>query len=465
MNCNNYKYFFLIGFLFLMACQQQNSSTSTKSDAVVKEQQAPGELPSWAINANIYEVNIRQFTPEGTFNAFTKHLPRLKKMGVDILWLMPIYPISETKRKGTLGSYYAISDYKNVNPEFGTMADFDAMVTAIHAAGMHIILDWVPNHTGWDHAWITEHPEWYTKNDKGEIIDPSNPETGDSWGWTDVADLNYDQKDLWQAMIADKLFWVNEHNIDGFRDDVAKEVPDAFWEEVGKALRATGKALFMLAEAEHPPHRNSGVFHMSYAWGGHHLLNQIAKGEKSVKDIDAWFEEDKKFNKGFSMHFTSNHDENSWNGTVFERMGEAHQTLAALAFTFDGMPLLYGGQEEPMKKRLKFFEKDDIGFTQYAYANFYTRLLALKHDNKALWNGKHGGQLEKILDHPDVYMFKREKDGDSVIGIFNLSKERQSITLPVDVKKKDAMTGQEVNWKKDTALGLEPWQYYVLSSK
>ncbi len=421
-------------------------------------------MPVWAKNANIYEVNIRQFTSEGTFAAFAEHLPRLKKMGVDILWFMPMYPISKTKRKGTLGSYYAVSDYKAVNPEFGTMQDFDDLVSAIHAQGMYIILDWVPNHTGWDHAWIKEHPEWYTQDENGNIIDPTDPSTGESWGWTDVADLNHDNMEMRAEMIKDKLFWINEHDIDGYREDVAHNVPDSFWDAFNAACSEVDKELFMLAEAEHPYHRNSGHFQMSYAWAAHHLLNSIAKGEKSVADLDAWAEEDKKFTKGMGMQFTSNHDENSWNGTVFERMGEAHLTLAALAFTYDGMPLLYGGQEEPMQKRLEFFEKDDIGFKDYAYADFYSRLLQLKHDNQALWNGGYGGKLKKLLDHPDVYVFEREKNGDKVIGVFNLSEKRQSITIPQKLTGKDVMTGQQVNWQDQTALGLEPWQYYLLSS-
>ena len=457
-------YFFLLALLLigLSACETKTtqdkklSQTSTNVDKY--------GIPSWAKNANIYEVNVRQFTPEGTFSAFAKHLPRLKKMGVDILWFMPIYPISETKRKGTLGSYYAVSDYKAVNPEFGTMQDFDALVKAIHNQGMYIILDWVPNHTGWDHPWVKEHPEWYTQDENGNIIDPTDPNTGESWGWTDVADLNHDNMEMRAEMIKDKLFWIKERNIDGFREDVAHNVPDSFWDAFTAACSDINRDLFMLAEAEHPYHRNSGSFQMSYAWGAHHLLNQIAKGEKSVADLDAWAEADKKFKKGISMHFTSNHDENSWNGTVFERMGEAHLTLAALAFSFDGMPLLYGGQEEPIRKRLEFFEKDDIGFKEYAYADFYTRLLKLKHENQALWNGDYGGKLKKLLDHPNVYVFEREKNGDRVVGVFNLSDKKQSITIPKKITGTDVMTHQQVNWNEETALGLESWQYYLISS-
>ena len=452
-------------FLLFTACKEANQQTTEPKETKV-EKKDPRALPEWAKSATIYEVNLRQFTPEGTFIAFSKHLPRLKELGVDILWFMPIYPISKAKRKGRLGSYYAVADYKATNPEFGTIEDFDNMVKQIKELGMHIILDWVPNHTGWDHAWITDHPDWYTQNAEGEIIDPIDPGTGESWGWTDVADLNYDNMDMRNEMISDKMFWINEHGIDGFREDVAHNVPDSFWDAVAEAVYATDRDIFMLAEAEVPAHRNSRNFHMGYGWSAHHLLNEIAHGEKSVSDIDAWFVEDRKnFAEGIAMHFTSNHDENTWAGTVFERMGDAHLALAALTFTFDGMPLIYGGQEEPMKKRLKFFEKDDIGFSQYAYTDFYKKLNDLKESNQALWNGEYGGTLTKLIDHPQVYVFEREKNGDTVSCIFNLSDKRQSITLPKAISAKDIMSGQQINWKTETALGLEPWQYYILSSQ
>ena len=352
----------------------------------------------WAKNANIYEVNIRQYTQEGTFAAFEKHLPRLKNMGVKILWLMPIQEISTTKRKGTLGSYYSISDYKQTNPEFGTMQDFDNLIQAAHALEMKIILDWVPNHTGWDHPWIHSHPDYYTQDSEGNIVDPINPETGESWGWTDVADLNYENPAMRKAQIEAMEFWIKDHSVDGFRCDVAHGVPVEFWTEVREALVKVDSNLFMLAEAEVPALRNNRDFEMDYGWGFHHLMNEIAKGEKNVNEIDRWFEENsKKYQHGYHMHFTSNHDENSWAGTVMERMGDGHLTFAVLASTIDGMPLIYSGQEEPLDRRLEFFEKDDIGFEEYKYESFYTKLLELKNDNRAIWNGVYGGNPAKLI--------------------------------------------------------------------
>ncbi len=467
-----YKLLLIITFLLaLTSCQQatQKGTELTESLQPATEQVQTDKfgLPTWATSANIYEVNLRQYTKEGTFRAFMEHLPRLKEMGIDILWFMPIFPISEKNRKGSLGSYYAVSDYKAVNPEHGTMADFDAMVAAIHAQGMHLILDWVPNHTGWDHSWITAHKDWYTQDKNGNVIDPIDPGTGKSWGWTDVADLNYDNTAMRKEMISDMAYWVREKKIDGFRMDVAHNVPDDFWEAARDALYGLGRPIFMLAEAEMENHLNSRAFHANYGWSMHHLFNEIAKGEKPASHIDALLAADKKkMQHGFHIYFTSNHDENTWAGTVMDRMGAAHKPFAVLAATLGGMPLIYGGQEEPLKHRLEFFEKDDIGFGEYAYADFYKRLISLKHNNRALWNGKHGGALEKILeDNEQVYAFAREKDKDKVTCIFNLSGKPTSVTLETDIIGNDAMTDQQIKWKAQTAVALEPWQYYVISSK
>jgi len=471
----------LLSFILLINdCKSDKKEVSTTPVIVQKSDEF--KLPEWAKDAAIYEINTRQFSPGGDLQGIKNLLPRLEKMGVDILWLMPVHPISELKRKATgdvlvkditdpeerkkyYGSPYAVADYRKVNPDFGTMQDFKNLVSAVHDRGMKIIIDWVPNHTGWDNPWITAHPEWYTKNAKGEITDPINPDTGESWGWTDVADLDYSNTDMRKAMIASMDFWVSDVGIDGFRVDVAHGIEQSFWDELTPVLMESNPEVFMLAESEVPSHRNDETYHTTYGWSFHHLINEIAQGKKSAADIDKWYAEDRaKFTKGFHMHFTSNHDENTWAGTVFDRLGDAHKSLAALTATFDGMPLLYSGQEEPMKKRLPFFTKEYIGFKDYAYADFYKILFDLKEKNSALWNGAYGSPLTKISDHDEIYAFKRNKGKDTVIGIFNLSDQRQSFTLSEDMQLTDVFTNQKVDWKKDTALGLEPWQFYVLSS-
>ncbi len=465
--------------MVIASCADQNGDSKQSADDVQHE----FKLPEWAKSASIYEVNTRQMTDEGTFQALETHLERISEMGIDILWLMPIHPISEKNRKAKgdlnvediedpeerkkyLGSPYSVADYKAVNPEYGTMDDFKSLLAKTHELGMKLIIDWVPNHTGWDNPWITEHPEWYTQDSLGNIIDPIDYNTGESWGWTDVADLNYDNKEMRAEMIATMKFWLDEIGIDGFRVDVAHGIPQDFWDEATPELVKSNPEIFLLAESAVPSNLNNKTFHADYGWGLHHILNEIAHGEKNATDIDKWFAEDTvTYTEGIHMHFTSNHDENTWAGTVFDRMGEAHKALAVLAATFDGMPLLYSGMEEPMRKRLAFFTKDTIGFKDYAYADFYTRLFTLKDRNKAIWNGKYGGPLEKMTDDKYVYAFSREKDGDQLIVVINLSNESQSFELPSDVKMQDIFADAEVNWSASDKLELAPWQYYVLSNK
>ena len=448
------------------SCKQEPKAASASAPAALEPSTA---APDWADGANIYEVNIRQYTPEGSIKAFAGHLPRLQKMGVDILWLMPVFPVSEERRKGTLGSYYAVSDFRQINPEFGTMEDFRAMLDEAHRLGLRVILDWVPNHTGWGHTWLKEYPEFYTQNKAGEVVDPIDPKTGKSWGWTDVADLNYNNADMRKAMIGDMLFWINEIGIDGFRCDVAGEVPDDFWKDASAQLRQAKSDIFMLAEAEYPPHRNDEHFAMSYGWSFHHLMNNIAKGEKNASDVALWLAEDRaQFSKGYHMQFITNHDENSWNGTEFERMGEAVKTMAVLAFTFDGMPLIYSGQEAGLNKRLEFFEKDTILWDNLpAYEPFYRSLLDLKHRNKALWNGAAGGEPTIIPagDPKKVLVYLREKGEQRVVVILNLSPEPQDIVLEdkrLVGSYSNIFANSSTTITPGMSLKLNAWDYLVL---
>ena len=480
---------FLLAILILASCKT-GSKTTEQEVKIVKP-----NVPEWHKNATIYEVNLRHYTPEGTFKAFEEHLPRLKDMGIDILWLMPIHEISKTKRKGELGSPYAVNDYYGVNPDFGTMNDFESLLKAIHNEGMYCIIDWVPNHTGWDNPWITEHPDWYTKNKDGEITDPLNPGTGESWGWTDVADLNYDIPEMRLGMIDAMRFWIEDIGIDGFRVDVAHSVPADFWNQCSDSLYAV-KPIFMLAEAEVPEFVNSGDFVMDYAWEMHHLLNDIAKSQnatsnstqklvqgnlvegeagtvhvKNAKDIDALLEKyNQRYDKGYKMHFTSNHDENAWAGTEFERMGDAHLTFAVLTATFDGMPLVYTGQESAMDKQLEFFTKDEIPWGDFKYHDFYKTLFKLKHRNQALWNGAFGGKLKKIVTSDDkkIYAFSREKNGDKVVVILNLSSSTINFTLNSGNfvgNYNNVFNSDEIALTENMTMEMKPWEYLVLEGK
>ncbi|MCB0655267.1 MAG: alpha-glucosidase C-terminal domain-containing protein [Saprospiraceae bacterium] len=450
--------------VFLGACKQNPLTEATGIDQTISYPR----VPDWAEKAVIYEVNMRQYTPEGTFRAFMHHLPRLKEMGVDILWLMPIHPISIKNRKEGLGSYYSVADYKGINPEFGEMADFDAMVAEVHRLGMHVIIDWVPNHTGWDHVWIAEHPDWYTQDSLGNIIDPINPETGESWGWTDVADLNYDNPDMRLEMISDMLFWINKHAVDGFRCDASHSVPLDFWVQCRDSIYKH-QPLFMLAESARPEERNNGTFVMTYAWPFHHMMNEIAQGHRSINAIDTLLAQSREeFTQGYGMYFTSNHDENTWAGTEFERMGDAAKMMAVLSFTIDGMPLIYSGQEEPLLKRLRFFEKDTIPFGQFENEDFYQRLIAMKHQMSPLRTLVVGNSIaDHINQSASVYAFERSADGEKIIVLLNGSAQAAEAVLDRSYEGVyDLFNSTDpVRLEAGKAIPLEPWGYKIFTSK
>lgn len=415
--------------------------------------------PSFSYDATIYEVNIRQFTPKGTFTAFEQELPRLQKMGIKILWLMPINPIGEKNRKGSLGSYYSVRDYLKVNPEFGTNEDFRNLVKTIHEMGMYVIIDWVANHTSWDNPLIMEHPEWYKQDSAGNIIPPVAD-------WSDVAALDYTQPGLEKYMTNALAYWVKEFDIDGYRCDVAGMIPVRFWNHAVPEIKKI-KPLFMLAEWE-TPEMHDTAFDATYSWDFYHLMNQIAKGEKSLSYIDTLLKKEKKTYPphAFRMRFTSNHDENTWNGTEFERMGDASEAFAVLTFTFPGIPLIYTGQEAAMNKRLSFFDKDTVPWLDYQLEQFYTTLINLKLNNVVLNAGETGGSFQRVYSSRDtaVYAFIRQNTENKILVVLNLSPEEQEFEL----KGKD-FTGEYLEFfaqenqvlEKGTRLTLRPWGFRV----
>ena len=372
--------------------------------------------PEWTYNSVVYEVNIRQFSPEGTFKGVEAQLPRLKDLGVDVLWLMPMYEIGTEGRKGTLGSYYAISDYKKVNPEFGTMEDFEQLLKAAHAMGFKVILDWVANQTAPDNVWMSTKPaDFYERDAEGNAIW--------EYDWTDTRSLNYENKEVWAAQDDAMRFWL-EKGVDGFRCDAAGEVPADFWKGILPKLNADYPDIYLLAEAERDNLANPlETFDANYAWELHHLLNGLAQGSKTVDDLKAYVARDAaRFPKeAFRLTFTSNHDENSWAGTEFEREGKAADACAVLCFTLPGsQPLIYTGQEIGLDRRLAFFEKDPItDWSANEYTTFWKALVNLKHDNPALAAGERGGELSWIDAPEGVVAFKRELGAHSVIVLAN----------------------------------------------
>lgn len=459
MTSKNKLFTLLIATFLLFGCgnskkhDQENDNSKNNTANSFKRKALESTKKS-----TIYEVNIRQYTPEGTFKAFEKHLPRLKKMGIDILWLMPIHPIGEKNRKGSLGSYYSVKDYKGINPSFGTKEDFKALVKKIHDQDMLVIIDWVANHTAWDHPWIKEHPGWYTKDSTGKIIAPI-PD------WTDVADLDYSNKAMRKEMIEALKYWVKEFNIDGYRCDVAGMVPTKFWNTVRLELEKI-KPVFMLAEAEQPD-LHDVAFDACYAWNLHHIMNEIAKGKKNANDLKKYFpKQEKKFGKDvYQMAFTTNHDENSWNGTVFERMPNSYKTFAVLTFVVPSMPLIYSGQEAGLNERLAFFEKDTIQWKKHEMEKLYTKLIKLKKENPALWNGSYGGDMKilKTTVPAKVFAFLREKKDNKILAVFNFSAENTNVDIKDSLEEKqfiDYFSGEQVN--VDKTMNLGGWEYRVL---
>lgn len=474
----------MAGLLLLNSCKEA-AKEETVFDS--KEQQAilPPVSEEMMESAVIYEANIRQYSPKGDFASFTQDIPKLKELGVGIIWLMPIHPISEVKRKATadlsiediedpkerekyLGSYYAIADYTGINEEFGDEADFRELVETAHNNGMYVILDWVANHTGWDHHWLEEHPEYFTHDDSGTIIDPIDPGTGESWGWTDVADLNYDNKDLWDAMTAEMRYWIEEFDVDGFRADVAGEVPTEFWEQAVSSIEQEVKPLFMLAESEKKSLFYE-AFDMGYNWEGHHLKNQLAQGEIDVlvwdqymEKIDTTYQED-----DFLMNFVTNHDENSWAGTVTERMGDAAETILAMSYTIPGMPLIYSGQEYDLDHQLKFFEKDSIPKTKATMWPLLVELGKLKNSSKALHGGKQAASYTRLSTSDDarIMAFEREKDGELLIFLANMSQEPTSFSVEAEGSFTDYMSSESLELTPENRLEFNSWEFKILMNK
>ncbi|UBB89317.1 alpha-glucosidase C-terminal domain-containing protein [Candidatus Kaistella beijingensis] len=417
--------------------------------------------PEWSKNATIYEVNLRQYTNEGTFKSFESHLQRLKKMGVDIIWLMPIHPIGEKNRKGGLGSYYSVKDFRGINPEFGTMQDFKNLVNKIHSMGMYVIIDWVGNHSAWDNPLATTHPHWYTKTRSG------NFQPTPWYDWDDVIDFDYDNPDFRKYMTESLKFWVKEANIDGYRADVAGFIPVDFWENARAELDQI-KPVFMLAEWESRDLYKKS-FDMTYSWTLFDKLKDATTQNKGIAGLVEYLSHDVNSvpKNAYRMVFTDNHDMNSWNGTPQKNFGDGLKTSIVFTGVVNGMQLCYSGQEAGLNRSLKFFDKDPIEWKDHENEVLFSKLFHLKHENQALWNGKYGGEMIRVVnDHQDrVVSFYREKNQDAVLPIFNFSDKTVEVNLDTQYfqgKYRELFTDKNFDIKEKTMLNLEPWSYLVL---
>ena len=423
--------------------------------------------PEWSYGAVLYEMNVRQLTPEGTLRAAAARLEFLRDLGVNAVWLMPIYPIGEKNRKGTLGSYYSIRDYCAVNPELGTMDDFDDFVAEAHRLGMKVLMDWVANHTSRDARWIAGKPaSWYERDASGE---PAVP-----WDWTDTAKLDYANRDVWEAQAAAMEFWIARHAVDGFRCDMAMLVPIGFWQYAAARLRRVKPDLFLLAEAEQRNLFDDGVFDACYGWEMHHLLNDVAQQRVRVTALRDWLRADRGRYPRSAMRlaFTSNHDENSWNGSEFARMGAARGIMAAFTFVVPGgLPLIYTGQEVGYDHSFAFFDRDPIPAESYranAYTEFYRRLTELRHANPALAAGGRGGDMVEISNNAEdcLMTFVREIPGNQVVAVMNLSPyaiETDYYTGIYAGMYTDALTGRPSELRGHVVEPMGPWSYRILT--
>ena len=412
----------------------------------------------------IYEVNIRQYTPEGTFKAFEKHLPHLKDLGVDILWLMPIHPIGEKNRKGSLGSYYAVKDYYGVNPEFGTMEDFKYLVREIHEMGMFVILDWVANHSAWDNPLTEQHPEWYTKSIGGDF----RPTPW--YDWDDIIDFDYSKPGLRKYMTKAIKYWVDEADVDGYRCDVAGFVPIEFWENVRLELESI-KPVFMLAEWESRD-LHKKAFDMTYAWSLWFALENLYQQKRGLAGLLEYLAHDVSTfpDNAYRMTFTENHDKNSWEGNQYANYGDGLHAAMVLCCTINGMPLVYSGQEAGLNRSLKFFEKDEIEWKNHENFDIYKKLFQLKKRNRALWNGKWGGEMILIKNnHPEIVIsFYRESEGDKVMCIINFSDKELDVdldTTSVTGSYSELFNENTVSIKQQTTFHLVPWGHRVLTNR
>ena len=438
--------------VFSYSCQTKTPSDTTKEIVT--------SHPAWIMQGNIYEVNVRQYTEEGTLNAFAKHLDRLKEMGVETVWFMPVNPISKVDRKGSLGSYYAVSDYTALNPEFGTIADFKQIVQSIHNKGMKVIIDWVPNHTGADNRWLTEQPDFFVKDSSGKAAMAVD--------WADTRQLNYKNPVLQDSMIAAMKYWVSNTDIDGFRCDVAWNVPASFWRKCIPQLKEM-KSIFMLAEGDSSYLPQSG-FDAVYPWHMFKMMEKIAKEERPAFGLDSiQHENEQMYPAGtIQMYFTSNHDENSWNHADYGTFpGAVHEPFAVFTQTMaNSVPLIYGGQEEPVLRALKFFDKDPIAFNKLQRSAFYKTLLDLRKRNAAL-SADASFTKVSVGDDKAVYAFVREKGEKKVFVILNLSPNEQSIII-----KDKNLLGTAYNVfmgtkepLSSTSWNIQPWGYAVYEYK
>lgn len=416
----------------------------------------------WARNAVIYEVFLRSFSKEGTIKAFERRVPELKELGVTVLSLMPIHPVGELNRKGTRGSPYAIQDYYEIDPDYGTMDDFRSLVKTAHENGMRIILELVAKHTAWDSKILMEHPEWFTKDEKGNIVSPHAD-------WTDVADLNYENHELRKYMIEMMKYWVRDVGVDGFRCSASELVPTNFWEIVRRELDKI-RPVMMISEGTLPEY-HLVAFDLTASWNLYAALGKVVHGQASVKVFDDILKyEGYQFPRGsLRMRFSSNHEKVSWEAPAPEQYGiDEAKAVAVLIFVYPGVPMIYNGEEVGNNRRLDLYEKVDIDWRMNSdYREFYRKLCFLRREHGALTEGEYIPLPNS--DAQKVYSFARRKAGDVVVALLNLSDTPREVESPIPTDGGsvfvDFFSKETLRVKEGRArIQMKPWAYKVFTS-
>lgn len=424
--------------------------------------QVKHSTPAWASNASIYQVNVRQFSPQGTFEAVSLQLERIKRLGVTIIWLMPIHEIGKLNRKGSLGSPYAVKDFYSINPEFGDATSLRLLIERAHSLNLKVILDWVPNHSAWDNVLVSQHPHWYARDYKGDFR-PSP-----WWDWDDIIEFDYAQADLRTYMIDAMSYWLEQFDVDGFRCDVAGYVPNDFWRQAREALDLI-KPVFMLAEWEDRD-LHEYAFDMTYAWSWNEVLHDIVHKRSSLDKLRKYYSWNERAwpKEAFRMTFVSNHDENAWEGTPDEKFGDAQKACIVLSCLGQGVPLIHNGQEAGETKRLAFFEKDCIEWQQHAIGTLYTKLLKLRKRYTALWNGVHGATMHQVPNNQaqSVFSFVRQDKESKWFMVFNFSDEHKQVGFEENLFTDEYIevfgsSRRRHDLFSDFELDLEPWEYRI----
>ena len=449
-----------IGAILLSAC---SSSSPISPNPAVSGFQPYVQIqhPDWAKDAVIYQMNIRQFSAEGTIKAAEQQLPRLADMGVDIIWLMPIHPIGEKNRKGTLGSPYSVKDFRAVNPEFGTLKDLKSFIESAHELGLYVILDWVANHTAWDNHLVVEHPEWYERDWDGDFM-PTR-----WWDWSDIIDLDYSNLELRDYMVDAMRYWVQDVGVDGFRCDVAGYIPLDFWERARAELDAI-KPVFMLGEFDQRD-IHARAFDASYAWGWKNVMQAVARGDNDATGFYGYYSGNESVwpHDAYRMVYTSNHDQNSWDEAAPVLYGDAYENAIILSFIGEGIPLIYNGQEARNEDMLAFFEKDPIEWRKHPIEDLFRKLIQLKTETTALHNGATGARMIPVVNTApkQVLSFSRMDKNGGVLALFNMSDTQAAFNFtdgPFAGDFVDAFSGKQISLDNSSSLKLKPWDRLVL---